>query len=134
MTVSALLMRFAGLYIALMIGASLFVNLIGGEHNSGLNAGALVGAVLISCNWFCTKNRRVIDSKEKMSAFFGMLTIDIGIQIIAGLGAMAANGAMLEIEVLLTAAIFIGVLHGVGIYFMIGLANKMYEKQAAKGK
>lgn len=134
MSASGLLVRFAGLYIALLGGIAAIFYLLDLKGNSGANAGALMGSVVGACMWFANKNKRYLEPGEKRSAFLGMWIIDTALQSIVALGASAAAGALLPIESLLFAIGFVGLLHGAAIYFMVGFAGKQYAKQASKSR
>lgn len=50
MSIAGLLTRFAAIYIALLGSIAIAFNRLGLNANSGVNAGALVGAVLAACH------------------------------------------------------------------------------------
>lgn len=132
MSVPGLLIRFAGLYIALMVGIAVVFHLLEIKSDSGLNSGALIGSVFAVCLWFGNKNKRYMEQREKRNAFLGMWAIDLSLQVLVAVGVGAAAGTQLPVVPLLMALAFIGLLHGIGIYFAVGFAGKQYAKQAAK--
>lgn len=132
MSISGLLLRFAGVYIALLLCLAIVFGLLGLKTNTGINAGALVTAVLGACFWFASKNKRYLKPSEKRSAVFGMWAIDLGLQIIMALAAGAVAGIQLSLGPMLVGASFVGLLHAAVIYFTVGLAGNEYVKQWTK--
>ena len=133
MSLSGLLLRFTGIYVALIVGLAVLFALLGTKANSGVNVGALVGAVFAACMWFANKNKRYLAPSEKRTAFFGMWAIDILLQVLMAFTVGAASGTKLPLEPMLFALGFVGLLHGIAIYFMVALAGKQYARQVAKG-
>lgn len=129
MSVAGLLIRFAAIYTALLGGVAMAFSLLGLKANSGVNAGALIGAVLAACLWYANKNKRYLTVREKRSAFLGMWAIDLALQALV---TFALGAAMLSYTPVLIALAFVVLLHGAGIYVAIGLAGKQYAKQVAK--
>ena len=133
MSVTGLLLRFAGIYIALTICVAVVFSILRLTPNSGVNSGALIGSVFGACIWFASKNKRYMEPSEKRSAFLGMWAIDMALQILLSLGVGAATGAKLPLGPMVIAIAFIGLLHGAGIYFIVGFAGRQYAKQVTKG-
>ncbi len=132
MSVSGLLLRFTGIYVGLLISLVIAFDVLGLTSNSGVNSGALIGAVLGSCSLFGSKNKRFLEAQERKNAILGMWAIDVGLQFLMSVVGGAVTGAQSPFSSLLVAVAFVGVLHGLVIYFMVGVAGKQYEKQRAK--
>jgi hypothetical protein len=134
MSIGGMLLRFTGLYIALLIAIIVIFALLELKGNSGANSGALIGSAFAACSWFCSKNRRVMTAGERRNAFLGLWGIDIAIQILVAQAVSAVVGTPLPLGALLIAVAFVGVLHGAVLYFVTGWAGKHYLKQVAKAK
>jgi heme O synthase-like polyprenyltransferase len=115
-----------------MICITIALGIFGVQANTGVNSGALVGSAFAVSMWFCSKNKRQMDSSESRAAVVGMLAIDLALQVVMALGIGAVGGTKLPVGPLLIATAFIGLLHGVGIYFMVSFAGKQYAKQVAR--
>lgn len=133
MSIAGLLVRFTATYVALLVAVVIGFSLVGVRPNSGVNVGALFGAVLAACLWFASRNRRFLTAPEKKKAVLGMWAIDLLLQLLVAVAMGLAPGAELSLPPVLLTLAFIGLLHGAGIYFIVGLAGKQYAKQAAKG-
>ena len=133
MSVSGLLFRFTGIYLALLACIAVAFDALGLKANSGVNSAALVGAVLWSCAWFARNNGRFLEASERTRAVLGMWGIDVGFQVAVALALGAALGTRLPLMPMLLATGFIGLMHGVLIYFMVGLAGKQDSRQRARG-
>ena len=132
MSVAGLIFRFAAIYIALIVSIVVIFDLLGMQPNTGINVGALVGAVTGACLWFASKNQRYLDAREKRIAVLGMWATDIGVQSAIVLAAGIATGEMLTAGPILLAIGVVALMHGFAIYFMVGFAGKQYAKQQAR--
>ncbi len=132
MSIFGLLFRFACVYIAILVAISVAFARIGVSPNSAINTGALIGAVFLGCGWFITMNKRTLIDREKRIAFLGMWAIDLALQGIAVVGVCALSGFKITFGPLLLVFGIVGISHGVGIYFLVGMANKLYARQLAK--
>lgn len=131
MSVSGVLWRFLGAYVVLMVAATVALRLLGVASNSGVNVGILAGAVLWPCMAFGTKNKRYFTASEKRRVIWGMIGINLLIQLLVGGGALAAEGKM-SADVLGFALLVVGVLHSLLIAFFVGLGGKLLDKQLQK--
>lgn len=131
MSISGVLWRFLGVYVVLMITAVVALRLLGLTTNSGLNVGILIGAVLWPCMAFGTKNKRYFTASEKSKVIWGMIGINLLLQLLVGGGALAAAGKM-SVGALGLAVLFVGVLHSLGIAYFVGQAGKILDKQRQK--
>lgn len=131
MSIAGLLMRFAAIYIGLLVAIVVVFALIGTQPNSGVNAGALIGAVFGACLWFASRNKRYLTSTEKHGAIAGMWVIDIGLQLFVVWGTTATGGAQLSGGAVLFALVFIGLLHLAGIWFGVNFAGRQHARQEA---
>lgn len=129
MSISGVLIRFFLAYIVLMVVAALALHLLGIASNSGVNVGILIGAVMWSCTTFGTRKDRYFNNAEKTKVVWGMIGINLAIQLLVG--GVAAQGK-LSGGFLLIALAFVGVIHSVAIYYFVGLVGKTIEKQQAK--
>ncbi|OGB24691.1 MAG: hypothetical protein A3I66_18035 [Burkholderiales bacterium RIFCSPLOWO2_02_FULL_57_36] len=131
MSILGVLIRFFLAYIVLMIVAVVALRALGIASNSGVNVGILIGAVLWPSMAFGTKNGRYFNRAEKIKVVWGMIGINLALQLLVGGGALAAEGR-LSSGALVVALAFVGVIHSVAIYYFVGLAGKLLEKQAKK--
>ena len=127
MSISGVLWRFLGAYVVLMIAAVVALRLLGITTNSGVNVGILIGAVLWSCIAFGTKNKRYFTASEKSKVVWGMIGINLLLQLLVGAGALAAEGK-LSAGALGFALLFVGVLHSLAIAYFVGLGGKLIDK------
>lgn len=128
MSISGVLWRFLGVYVVLMIAAVVALRLLGITTNSGVNVGILIGAVLWPCMAFGTKNKRYFTASEKSKVIWGMIGINLLLQLLVGGSALAAAGKM-SVGALGFAVLFVGVLHSLVIAFFVGQAGKILDKQ-----
>lgn len=133
MSMAGLLARFAATYVALLVAVVIGFSLVGVRPNSGANVGALFGAVFAACLWFASKNKRYLTAPEKKKAVLGMWAIDLLLQFLVAVGMGLVPAAERALVPVFVTMVLVGLLHGVGIYFIVGLAGKQYAKQAAKG-
>ena len=133
MSVSALLVRFTLIYVAMLIVIAVALHLFGIEVNSGVNIGALIGAVMWACFSFARKNDRYFSNEEKTRVVLGMLAIDVILQLVLSVFVLSAGAAELTMGPILFATAFVGLIHAAVIYFFVGFAGKQYAKQASKG-
>lgn len=131
MSISGVLWRFLGVYVVLMIAAVVALRLLGLTTNSGVNVGILIGAVLWPCMAFGTKNKRYFTASEKSKVIWGMIGINLLLQLLVGGGALAAAGKM-SVGALGLAMLFVGVLHSFGIAYFVGQAGRILDKQRQK--
>ena len=131
MSISGVLWRFLGAYVALLIVVTVAFQLLGVTSNSGVNVGILIGAVLWPCMAFGTKNKRYFTAPEKKKVVWGMIGINLALQLLVGGGAMAAQGK-LSAGALSIALLLVGVLHSLAIAYFVRLGGKLLEKQLQK--
>jgi len=131
MSISGVLWRFLGAYVALLIVVTVAFQLLGVTSNSGVNVGILIGAVLWPCMAFGTKNKRYFTAPEKKKVVWGMIGINLALQLLVGGGAMAAQGK-LSAGALAIALLLVGVLHSLAIAYFVRLGGKLLEKQLQK--
>jgi hypothetical protein len=127
MSISGVLWRFLVAYIVLMIAAAVGLRLLGVNSNSGVNTGVLIGAVLWPCIAFAMKNKRYFTSDEKPKVVWGMIAINLLLQLVVGGGALAAEGKM-NVGALAIGLAFVGVLHSIAIYYFVGVGEKLLQK------
>lgn len=132
MSIGGMLLRFTGLYIALVIAIVVIFALLDLKANSGAGSGALIGSAFAACSWFCSKNKRVMTPSERRSAFLGLWSIDVAIQLLVAQAVSVQAGTPLPLGALLIAVGFVAALHGAVLYFVTGWAGKQYLRQVAK--
>lgn len=130
MSIPGLLLRYTAIYVLLLVVAGAVFYVLGIKTNSGINAGVLIGSVYGACLWFSNKNKRYFEGSEKKHAVFGMWVIDMALQFIGVWLAGVATGAELLLSSMLFLLVFIALLHGIAIYFAVGMARQ-YAKQSA---
>jgi len=133
MTISGVLWRFAGVYVVLMIAASVALRLLGINTNSGVNTGILIGAVLWPCMAFGRKNNRYFTASEKSKVLWGMIGINLLLQLLVGAGVLAAEGK-LSAGALKFAILFVsvGMLHSLAIAYLVWLGGKLLDEQVQR--
>jgi hypothetical protein len=129
MSISGMLLRFTGIYIAVLIVAGLLLTALGLKSSSGANTAALIGAVLGSCAWFANKNDRFLEPQERKAAIWGMCSINIVLQMLIAMTVGAAARA--PFTPMIVAIAFVGLVQSALIYFMVGAAAKQHAKQHA---
>lgn len=127
MTIKSLLIRFTIIYAALLVLAAIVLILLNAKLNPGAHTGALVGAVLLVCKQFFSKNQRNFTASEKKTAIIGISVINLLLQTLA---ALVAGIVQLPLGPLLMVSMLIGLLHSALIYFIVGMAGKQYARQA----
>ena len=136
MSISGVLGRFLAVYVVLVICAGFAIRYFGITSNSGVNVGILIGSVMWSCTAFGMKNKRYFTAPEKSKVVWGMIGINLLLQLLIGGAALAAEGK-LSIGALVFALVFVGLIHSLAIAYFVGLAgkslNKQLQKQAAGG-
>ena len=131
MSISGVLWRFLGAYVVLMVVAGVAVRLLGITSNTGLNVGILIGSVLWPCMAFGTKNKRYFTAPEKTKVVWGMIVINLLLQLLVGGAALAAEGK-LSLGAFAIAMLIVGVLHSLAIAYFVGLGGKLLDKQLQK--
>lgn len=131
MKISGVFIRFAAAYIGLVVVVLVGFGLAGVQPNSGVNAGVLIAAAWWSCLAFGEKNARYFSSAEKTRVVWGMITIDLLIQLAVAIPLLGSVGAF-PVGALLAGVAFVMALHAIGIYFTVGYAGKIFAKQQAK--
>jgi uncharacterized membrane protein (UPF0136 family) len=126
-SIGRLLFRFGILYGLLLIAGGLVLSYFEAKSNSGLNTGALIGSVAWACQVFAKKNRRYFTPAEKTKVVLGMLAVDVALQLLFGMAALASVG--IGSTALLLGVVFVAVLHGVLIHVGIGMMKKPLIKQ-----
>lgn len=131
MSILGVFIRFFFTYIALMLAIATAFYFLGITSNSGINVAILMGAVLWPCMAFGKKNGRYFNSAEKTKVVWGMIGINLAIQLLFSASAFN-TGARLHTGLLLGVLAFVGVIHSLVIYYFVGQAGKWLEKQQAK--
>jgi hypothetical protein len=131
MSISGVLGRFLGAYVVLMVVAGVAIRLLGITSNTGVNVGILIGAVLWPCVAFGTKNKRYFTAPEKTKVVWGMIAINLMLQLLVGGAALAAEGK-LSLGALAIAMLVVGVIHSLAIAYFVGLGGKLLDKQLQK--
>jgi hypothetical protein len=131
MSVSGVLWRFLAAYLVLMVAAVVALRLLGITSNSGVNVGILIGAVMWPCTVFGMKNKRYFTASEKTKVVWGMIVINLLLQLVFGSATLSAEGK-LSFGALAFALVFVGVLHSLTIAYFVGLAGKNVDKQLQK--
>lgn len=127
MSISGVLGRFLAVYVVLMICASFALRFFGIASNSGVSIGILIGAVMWPCISFCMKNKRYFTAQEKSKVVWGMIGINLLLQLVFGGAALAAEGK-LNISALAFVLIFSALIHSLTIAYTMGLAGKSLVK------
>ena len=131
MKISGVLLRFLAAYIGLTVLVLAGFTLAGIKPNSGVNVGILIGAVLWPCLAFGEKNGRYFSPHEKRRVVWGMVAIDLALQIAVALPVLLATKSF-SLTAFSAVIAFVMVLHTLLIYFFVWNAGKMFAKQLAK--
>jgi len=130
MSITSVLVRFAGLYVVLMALLAIGFAVAGLRANEGVNVAALAGAVIWPCLAFARKNSRSFSGDEKRRVVLGMVGIDLAIQLASGL-TFVAVGAM-DVQALLTGLAIAVALHAVTIFLLVTLSGRLVARQLAR--
>lgn len=131
MSISGVLWRFLGVYVLLMVIAGTVLSSLGVTSNSGVNVGILIGAVMWPCMTFGLKNKRYFTATEKTKVVWGMIGINLVLQLLVG-GAVLAMAGKLSFGAVVIALAVVGVLHSLGIAYFVGVCGKLLDKQLQK--
>ena len=129
MTIKGLLLRFFLGYLVLIIVAGVILNYFSLKGGSWINTGILIGLVFWVCLSFGQKNKRYFTKDEKIATVLGMIAIDLLLQILLSVAALSATDAHLGVTPFVLALGFIGLLHGLVIYYFVGSIKKIMIKQ-----
>ena len=129
MSILGVLGRFTLIYIVLIIIVGLTLNYFGISSNSGVNIGILLGTIFWVCSSFAKKNGRYFEKVEKTKVVAGFIIINIAIQAVFGAAALAESGREASGSILLFSLGFVGILHAIAIYFIVGIVKKSLLKQ-----
>ncbi len=124
MSTTNLLFRFFLVYLILLVIAGAVLSHFSIQSNSGVNVGVLIGSLYYVCMTFGKKNNRYFTSKEKTLVVWGLIAVNIIVQLLLTLGYMLATNTSFTGQSLLFSVGFVGVLYGVFIYFMVGSIGK----------
>jgi len=128
MSITNLLFRFFLIYLVLLVIAGAALSYFDIQGNSGVNVGVLIGSLYYVCLEFGKKNNRYFTKNEKLSVVLGLISVNIFVQLLLTMGYAAATHANFGGKVLIFSVGFIGVLHGLLIYFMVGSIGKTLVK------
>lgn len=131
MTISGVLGRFLAVYVVLMICAGFALRFFGITSNTGVNIGILIAAVMWPCTAFGLKNKRYFIASEKTKVVWGMIGINLLLQLVVG-GATLATEGKLNVGALAFALVFVGAIQSLGIAYFVGLTGKNLNKQLQK--
>ena len=131
MSIAGVLTRFTLAYVGLLIASAMLFRSLGTSSRSGVDVAILIASVLWPCMAFSARNGRYFTPSEKRKVVWGMIGINLALQVLFG-GAMLAAQGRLSPAFLLSALAIVGVLYSIGIYVFVGIAGKRFEKQQAK--
>lgn len=128
MSITKLLFRFFLVYLVLMVVAAVVLSYFGIQGNSGVNIGILIGSLYYVCMEFGKKNNRYFTKNEKLSVVIGLILINIFVQLALTLAYMTATNTNFGSTILVFSVGFIGLLHGLLIYYMVGSIGRTLIK------
>lgn len=123
MSLFKLFIRFSLIYIIFLYIAGFTISYYGFESNNGINNVILICTIILVRDTFTKKNNRKFTQNEKMKVIIGFSSINIFIQLVSSLFSIWSDGLNIPIDDLFFAVIVIGIIHSIGIYFIIS-----YEK------
>jgi hypothetical protein len=130
MTIPNLLLRFLLVYAGLMVVAWIILVLLHFNNFVGLDAAMLFGAITVVCTQFAKKNGRYFSQEEKWKVIFGMLGIDLVIQLILLLLPSLLQGAkVIPPGPMLVMLSIVGLLHLMAITLFVTLERRFLIKQ-----
>ena len=132
MSLKSLLVRFALIYVGLLITIGVAFAAFGAKSSTAGNTGALIGAVMGACMWFTHANKRDFLPAEKRNAVLGMVAIDIALQTLAAAAALRSMPSALGSKAMLFGILFAGLLHAGVIWYFTGWAGKQVAKDLAR--
>lgn len=128
MSITNLLFRFFIVYLALLVVTGVVLSYLGIQSNSGVNVGLLIGALYYVCTEFGKKNSRYFTKNEKILVVFGLIAVNIFVQLLLTLGYSAATNTNFGSKALIFSIGFLALLHGFLIYFIVGSIGKTLVK------
>ncbi len=128
MTIKKALVSFFFLYLALLISASVAVSFLGIDAGSSINIGVLVGCVFWVCSTYGKKNGKYFEGKEKTKIVLGFSAINILIQFLLSLTLLPSGDLSTVLVSIIIAVVFIGIIHSLVVYFLVGMCKKMLIK------
>lgn len=130
MTVKGVLWRFTLAYIAALVLVGYTLNYFGIKGGSGINTAILMGCIFWVCSAFAKANKRYFTASEKTAVVLGLILIDIVFQwSVSWLVLSQKHPSSSPGGALLFATLFIGTLHAILIYFLVGAVKKSLVKQ-----
>lgn len=129
MSILGVLGRFTLIYIVLIFIVGLTLNYFGISSNSGVNIGILLGTIFWVCSSFAKKNGRYFEKAEKTKVVAGFIIINVAIQAVFGGAALAESGREVSGSILLFSLGFVGIIHAIAIYFIVGTVKKSLLKK-----
>ena len=131
MNISGVLIRYLAAYVGLTVSVLVGFGLIGVKPNSGVNTGVLIGAVFWPCLAFGEKNVRYFSRAERVRVVWGMIAIDLMLQMVVAFPVLALGNSLPFIP-LLAGTAFVMALHALVIYFLVWYSGKLFAKQQAQ--
>lgn len=128
MTLKGLFVRFAIIYFVFLLVGSAIIQGLGLKSGTGVNIAALLGATTWVCSSFGKTNGYYFNAQEKLQVVFGFLGIDLLLQAIFTLAILSLSNTPVSIGLTVAILSFVGVLHGLVIYFFVGSIGKQLEK------
>ncbi|RZJ10066.1 MAG: hypothetical protein EOP39_09625 [Rubrivivax sp.] len=129
MTVQSLLVRFAVIYLGLLLA----IGLAGGaQSNTAANTGALIGAVMFASISFTKRNKRDFSAVEKRNAILGMVAIDAVLQTGVACVLLRSAPSAIGSTSMLLSVLFVTLLHAPVIWFFSGWASKQMALGVAR--
>lgn len=131
MSLAGLLLRFAGIYIALLFAAQYLAGAIGGIGAQGLNAVALVAAGIGATMLFGRSTGRALEPREKRNAILGMWATDVGFQLLVAAAVIGVVDLAQSAGWVLSSFAIVALLDLLLLYFAVGWANRFQANRVA---
>lgn len=134
MSVSRLLVRFALLYVGLLVLTVIVVSVFDLKKPSSFNAILLIVSTMWVCSKYAERNGRALEGAAKTAAVLGMLAIDMIVQAIGVALVDVSKSPGTSITPLLLAFVTIAVLHLIAIYVGVWAGARHFVKHAEKSR
>lgn len=136
MSIPKLLLRFALVYLGLLIGVTIVLLLLQLGSMTAVRVVALLTAVMVVCQSFAKRNGRYFSRQEKLQALAGMTAIDVVLQVAGSLLAFHQAGMMeagtMNVGAFLAVIGFLTLIDVAVILFFMWLVGRQFAKDQAR--
>ncbi|WP_144630688.1 ABZJ_00895 family protein [Bordetella genomosp. 13] len=136
MSIPKLLLRFALIYVGLLVGLTVVLLLLHIASTTPVRIVALLTATMAVCQSFAKHNGRYFNSREKLQAIGGMVLIDLVLQLGATLLAFQQAGlggdGSLHVGAFVAVIGFFTLIDVLVILFFVWFIGRQHAKEQAR--